>query len=356
MNMTVQVAGVDEILLQKLRSNAVREEQGERIAESLALLRQADLLNDAGSISPQRTARFLMRIAGANLSVARLLEGHINALRLIEIHGSPELLSDVRRKVRDGALLGVWGADGTPPLSLDTTSRLLEGCKTYASGLGSVTHAVVTVDVASGVQLCLVDVQEAARQMPDTWTMSGMRATRSGDFDFTGIEMDHSMCVGAPDVYLCEPGFIGGVWRTAALQLGAAAGLLDVAARQLRQMDRFGAEAQIARLTNVAIRVLGGERLVARAAEFAEHDAGRKAPESAVALSGSARLLSEEIGLQAIAAVEQSLGLSHFERDSESGRIARDLAVYMRQAGRDALLTRVGKQLLGTDSIWEFLP
>jgi hypothetical protein len=73
-----------------------------------------------------------------------------------------------------------------------------------------------------------------------------------------------------------------------------------------------------------------------------------------VALSASARLLTEAVGQDAIAIVERSVGLGHFVPGSTSGRIARDLAVYMRQAARDALRARVGAHAFGPDaSVWD---
>lgn len=335
-----------EALCERLRARARLEDAGEEVSASVALLRQAHLLDDSAKSAPRATARKLMRVAAVNLSVARLLEGHMNALRLVETHGEAGQLFEMRELVRSGAFLGVWGADGDPPVRVADTNGKLAGRKKYASGLGTVTHAILSVDVSSQTRLCLIDVQDKARQDSQSWSMLGMRATRSGQFDVTGIDGARVMWIGPPDIYTSEPGFIGGVWRIAALQLGATLGLLEAAARKLAELGRLDAEAQMARLTPVVIRAMSAEGLTTKAAEFAESHAAVEAPERAVALSAAARLLTEEIGLQAITAAEQSLGILHFETDSESGRIARDLAVYMRQAARDALLLRVGKYVL----------
>ncbi len=340
-----------DALCEKLRDHAVVEDKGEDVSASVGLLRQAHLLDESGKAAPRATVRRLMRVAAANLSVARLLEGHINALRLVETHGQAGQLFEVRELVRQGAFLGVWGADGDRPVRVADTNGKLDGRKKYASGLGTVTHAILTVDVSSQTRLCLIDVQDKARQDGQSWSMLGMRATRSGHFDVTGIDGASAMWIGPPGVYMSEPGFIGGVWRIAALQLGATLGLLEAAARKLADLGRLDAEAQMARLTSVVMRAMGAEGLTVKAAEFAESDKALDAPEHAVALSAAARLLTEEIGLQAITAAEQSLGMLHFETDSESGRIARDLAVYMRQAARDALLLRVGRYVFGQPTL-----
>lgn len=343
-------------LFDKLRANAVCEDEGECVADSISLLREAKLLNDSGRRQPGATARCLARIASVNLSAARLLEGHVNALRLIEELGTEAQRREISKLLKKNAFLGVWGADGDPPVRLESKSDILHGRKIYASGLRTVSHALVSVDVASQTRLCLVDVQETCRQDSAMWSMPGMRATRSGAFDFTGMRSDAVLWIGPPDSYLTEPTFVGGVWRIAALQLGATLGLLDAVSSQLASLERLEAEAQLIRLTPLAIRALAAEGLVTRAAEFAESDAARANPEHAVALSASARLLTEELGLQTIAAAEQSLGLIHFDKRSESGRMARDLSVYLRQAARDALVVRVGTHVFGAGSIWKVMP
>lgn len=343
-------------LLEKLRVNAVSEDGGACIADSVSMIRQAGLLKDSGHARPSATARRLERIASVNLSVARLMEGHVNALRLIEELGSEEQKFEIDKLLENDAFLGVWGADGDPPVALDAATGTLHGQKIYASGLSTVTHALITVDVKTKTQLCLVNVQETCRQDAAIWSMPGMRATRSGAFDFTGLTSDAATWIGPPDSYMTEPTFVGGVWRIAALQLGATLGLLDSVAAQLASLDRLEAEAQLIRLTPLAMRALAAEGLVTRAAEFAQSEAAQTNPERAVALSASARLLTEDLGLQTIAASEQSLGLIHFNKGSESGRMARDLAVYLRQAARDALVVRVGAHVFGAQSIWDIMP
>ncbi|MCR8826689.1 hypothetical protein [Pseudosulfitobacter koreensis] len=327
---------------------------GAGLGRSVVAMRSAGMLEDSGVVDPAQTARRLMRIGGANLSAARLYEGHVNALRIVEMHGTKEQCAQLADAVKAGAFLGVWGADGTDPLRVDGTH--LQGAKVYASGLGTVTHAIVSISGDAAPRIALVQVQDAARQSPGDWRMSGMRATCSGGYDFSGISLAEVEWVGPPGCYFSEPGFVSGVWRIAALQLGATLGLLDAAARHLRARDRMEAEAQLIRLTPPLMRALGAEGLVIRAARFAEGREIHEHKDRGVALSASARLLTEEIAQAAIVAVEQSVGLVHFDDQSETGRIAADLSVYLRQAARDALLLRVGQHAFNADaSVWEML-
>ncbi|MCQ0090888.1 acyl-CoA dehydrogenase [Roseovarius sp. M141] len=335
-----------------LRDAAAQEERGARpISRSIDLLRQAGLLTDDGATDLARAARALMQVGGANLGVGRLFEGHTNALHLVRLYGTKVQKAGVDRRIAEGALLGIWGADGAVPVTLDATGKILQGGKCFASGLGNVSHALVTVDSGPEVRLALIDVSDVARADPSAWDMQGMRATASGNYDFTGLPADQVEWIGNPGDYLKEPQFVGGVWRIAALQAGAAAGLLDVAATELRAAGRMGAEAQKGRLMDALMRAWAGIALTERAAEAA---ADRHiAPDDIVATSIAARLFTEEVGLDAIRAVEQSIGLRHFEAGSETGRMARDLAVYLRQAARDAFLQRAAETALGVDGrIW----
>ena len=191
-----------------------------------------------------------------------------------------------------------------------------------------------------------IEARDTARHRPGTWEMSGMQATRSGDFDCTGLGASADQIIGSPDCYTTEPWFIGGVWRIAAVQLGGTLGLLNRARDDLRRRGHLEAELQIARLAPVAIRAVAAAAHVKRAGAFADGPAGQRAPERAAVLSAAARLLTEEIGQSAIASVEQSVGLSLFRTDDETGCCLRDLAAYMRQAARDALLQRAGRFML----------
>ncbi|MEI4261376.1 acyl-CoA dehydrogenase [Roseovarius sp. D0-M9] len=339
-------------LLAELSASAAAEEAGTRpIARSTDLLRSAGALTDDGMGRPERTARSLMKVGAANLSVGRLWEGHVNALALIALYAGPGQRARADDLIGRGAFLGVWGADGDAPVTWDPLRGCLSGGKRFASGLGTVSHAIVTVDSGPDVRLALIDVSNMARADTGTWNMQGMKATTSGTFDFTDLPESAVDWIGKPGEYLKEPHFVGGVWRIAALQVGAAVGLLDVAAAQLRSMGRMQAQPQQTRLMTVLMRAWAGISLVERAAAATVNPDLRA--EEIVSASISARLVTEEIALDAIRAVEQSLGIQHFDAGAQTGRMARDLAVYLRQAARDAFLLRAAEEALGHDGgIW----
>ncbi|WP_323764501.1 acyl-CoA dehydrogenase [Marinovum sp.] len=338
----------------RLAANARAEDRGDKdISASVEALRAAGLLQavlpgslggaglGAGGAGAEASVRGLMRIAQANLSLARLFEGHVNAVQLVDRFAPETLRHEMAAAVRDGALLGVWGADGNTPLTL--AGDRLAGGKRFASGLGVVSLAAVTVNSGPEVRLALAESDAPERQDPAVWSMLGMRASASGNYDFNGLPAERFRLFGAPGDYLTEPGFVSGVWRIAALQLGGTFGLIAAARDRLAAIDRLEAEAQITRLAAVLQRAYGAIGLVERAARIAEGQEGRADAERAVALSILARLETEEIGQTAIATVERAIGLAHFDSDSETGRIARDLATYMRQVARDAFQQRAGR-------------
>ena len=50
----------------------------------------------------------LLRLGRASLPVARLVEGHIDAVKLVTLHGGPAQIVEMAAGVRAGGLLGVW--------------------------------------------------------------------------------------------------------------------------------------------------------------------------------------------------------------------------------------------------------
>ncbi|EAR50271.1 Acyl-CoA dehydrogenase [Oceanicola granulosus HTCC2516] len=316
-----------------------------RLAGAIAALHARGALTPRDE-TPTALAARLIRVAEDDLSLARLVEGHANALALIAVHGTPEQITSARAEAARGRLFGVWGADGAEPVAL--LDGRLSGGKRFASGLGIVARALVTAGSGAAQRLVLVDATDPGRQRPETWDMAGMQDTLSGDFDCAGLPAPEAALIGPPGAYGQEPHFVGGVWRIAAVQLGGALGLLGQVRDMLAARGQLEAEAHMARLAPVLFRALAAGEMVRETAEAVA--APGVEPEAAVARAIAARLLTEEIGQAAIAAAEQSVGLAMFAADSPVGQTARDLACYMRQAARDAFLQRAARRLFAGDA------
>ena len=82
----------------------------------------------------------LRLIGGANLSVARLFEGHVNAVMLVSRYGTVAQIESLAGSVKDGGLSGVWGAEDANGLRRIRCgeSWSLEGRKILASGAWSI--------------------------------------------------------------------------------------------------------------------------------------------------------------------------------------------------------------------------
>ena len=289
----------------------------------------------------------LRRVGAADLSLARLLEGHVNAAILVETHAEPPARDAMRRAVRGGALLGVWGADGVPPL--DWVDRIeggvvLTGSKRYASGLGHVGLALVTASAAPGAppRLFLVPAGDPSRHDHGAWTASAMQATRSGGFDATGLVVDKEGYVGPAGALMVEPWFEGGVWRYCAAHVGGAEGLIERWSEVLRRIGRLDDPVQRDRLGRAMAEAVAARAAVEAAAEAVEAaaEAPPEAVERAVAHCLLVREAVEGACTRVLALCERALGMAAHDARGPVDAMRRDLSLFLRQAGPDAKLDR----------------
>ncbi|GBQ32601.1 acyl-CoA dehydrogenase [Gluconacetobacter sacchari DSM 12717] len=295
---------------------------------------------------------WLRRMGRANLSVARLFEGHMNAAKLLHLYGGQAQRTRVAQAVRQGALLGVWGADGARPLRCATIDgrHRLDGEKIFASGLGLVRFAVVTLrddDDDGSSRLALVDVSDPGRQDPSAWKASGMRATCSGRFDFTGLEIDAGHHVGQPGAYACEPHFEGGTWRYCAAQLGGAEALVDLWRARLADMGRLEDPMQSMRYARAVSLCRAMASLLRETCQMVETAASGRAAaiDEAVAAALLAREFVEESCAEILHLAEKSLGTAAYVSGTAIERVRRDLSLFLRQANPDGKLLKAGRLL-----------
>lgn len=168
--------------------------------------------------------RTLSEIAAVDLSVARLAEGHIDAIAI---------LAEAGIEARHG-LYGVWAADGHDArvtARQDATGWRLRGKKRYASGVRALDRALVTAHAPDGVRLFDVSVR-MLRPVAGTWHAVGMSAT-----DSLEVELDvDGAPVGGPGFYLARPGFWYGAIGVAACWYGGALGAYRMLRAQLTRV------------------------------------------------------------------------------------------------------------------------
>ena len=277
----------------------------------------------------------LRGLGRSNLSVARLYEGHMNAVKLVSLYAADDLREESFAAVRAGALFGVWGADDPAcPLTLpDNGALVLSGAKRFASGLGVVRHVVVTAKD----QLLLVPADDGARADPSAWTMAGMRATRSGRYDFTGLAVPRRAMLGNAGDYYREPYFEGGVWRYCAAHLGGAEALHAAMCETLAGLGLSHVPHQQDRIAASAIALETARLWLLRAATEVE---AKGAQPHKAALSLFAREVTENSCRTVISAVERALGMAAHVEGSAIERMRRDLALFLCQAAPDAKRAR----------------
>ncbi len=291
----------------------------------------------------QALADILEGIGAVDLSLARLLEGHVNVLQLVHLYGSPTQQERVADLALSGELLGIWGADDAPPVTLVCEGAIwrMSGAKRYASGVGVVHTALVPVFTGPAPLLPLVEVRQPERMDLSGWDHGGMARSLSGRYSFDGTSLTGDDLVGNPGDYRREPHFVGGIWRCAAAQVGAIKAVVTIMRDTLAERAHDAHPLQKQRLGRAAIQARTARLWVHDAAGRVEAAASSKDAEAireATALAAYARLVTEEAGLAVIETAQKAIGLSGFHRAHPLSIRAADLAVYLRQANPDAVL------------------
>jgi hypothetical protein len=188
----------------------------------------------------------LRRVAAADASVGRILDGHLNAIERLEVAADPEIRDRELAAVAQGErLLGVWGADPGPgegdPARIHEsgTGLVLRGAKTFCSGAGGVDAALVMVgaDDGSAPSLVLVECGEGVEIDRSWYRAAGLRASESHRVHFHDAAV--TAMLGEPGELARDPWFSRDAMRTAASWAGmvdaaVAAALDDLAARRAK--------------------------------------------------------------------------------------------------------------------------
>ncbi len=303
----------------------------------------AGLGQEPGTLHPLYAV--LRAVGRGSLPVGRIYEGHLGALDLINAYGDARQRAAAFADARAGHLFGVWHTDGTRGLRLvpERGRVRIEGDKVFCSGAGGVTRALINgrpPRAKGDWQLALVPLDETAVTVePGWWQAEGMRASVSGRADFTGVTLGPGALIGGPGDCVREPLFTAGAVRFCAVWLGGAEALFDAAAATLRRLDRLGDPLQQARLGEAAtaletgaLWLLGAARLFERGADAA----------SQIAYARMARTATERVCLDVLELVDRCLGARGLLPPSPVERIGRDLRLFLRQPGPDAMLTAAG--------------
>jgi alkylation response protein AidB-like acyl-CoA dehydrogenase len=298
-----------------------------------------DLPRPGGGRTWERWAA-LADLAGEDLSLARLSEGHADALAILaELGaGSPP----------GGSRWGVWAAQ--PPGPGLTASRAaggwrLDGIKRYCSGARSCTHALVTAAAPDGIRLFAVATDDLV-PVAGTWPATGMAGSDTLDVEFTDIAAEP---VGDPGGYTDRPGFAHGGAGVAACWYGGARGVGQTLLTAAVKRD-VGPHA-LAHLGAVDLALQTARDGLARAAAEIDADpADREHGGWRRALR--VRALVEATATEVMARVGRALGAGPLCHDEAHGRRVADLTVYLRQHHAERDLAELGTLAAESGVAW----
>lgn len=282
----------------------------------------------------------LADLAGEDLSLARLSEGHTDALAILgELGADPP---------PDGSRWGVWAAQ--PPGPGLMASRTgggwrLDGIKRYCSGARSCTHAPVTAAAPDGTRLFTVSTRDLV-PVTGTWPATGMAASDTLDVDFTDIPGEP---VGEPGRYTGRPGFSHGGAGVAACWYGGARGIGQTLLTAATKRD-VGPHA-LAHLGAVDIALHTARAALEQAAREIDADPGDR-EHCGWRRALRARALVEAAATEVMQRVGRALGADSLCHDEEHSRRVADLTVYLRQHHAERDLAELGALVAEAGVSW----
>jgi alkylation response protein AidB-like acyl-CoA dehydrogenase len=271
----------------------------------------------------------LRRVGACDLSLARLVEGHFDALAILAE-------ADV---AAPRGTFGVWAAGPVETLRAIPEGRRwrLEGTRRWCSGASELTQSLVRAVAPDGERLFLVPLNlEGICAVPGSWPAIGMADTSTLDMTFESVELPAGTEVGGPGFYPSRPGFWFGAAGVAAVWLGGAEAVASIV------RERVGDDPhRLAHLGWITARLETlGILLSAVAEEIDSRDA------SPLAVERMVRVLRAEV-VEAAASVIDRVGratgadpLAHDRRHAQ--RVA-DLTLYLRQSHAETDLEQLGR-------------
>ena len=311
-------------------------------ADQLALLvaQGADRLPLPGHGHTLQRWRALAEVAAHSLSLAKLYEGHTDALAILS-----ELQADL---ATEGLRWAVWCAEppGERVQATPTAPHAaahagmavqLSGHKPWCSGARAVDRALVSGWLADG-RRCLIAVtmdQPGIRRDDSHWQAVGMAASASADVHFDGAT---GVLVGAPGQYLSRPGFHHGGAGVAACWHGAAARIASHLQQAVGQGEDPHRQAHLGALD---VALAGAAGLLRDAA--ARIDATPSDP--CLLAVNRARLAVEAAAEEVLRRVPRAIGPGPLCKNRGLAQLMADLPVFIRQSHAERDQAALGRLL-----------
>jgi hypothetical protein len=275
----------------------------------------------------------LAEVAGHDLGLCKLFEGHTDALAIIEqLGGSPT----------PGSTWGMWAAE--PPQARVKVSPAghmvaLHGRKAWCSGAAVLSHALLTAwDADDQQQLVAVALDQPGVTVTEQgWQAVGMAATGSVEVLFDGAE---AQAIGNPGDYLQRPGFWQGGIGIAACWYGAARQIAEALRAQCEQRPEPHALAHLGAVDSAL-------QAAADVLRFSALHIDAHPEDNAELLARRARAVVEQSAEQVQREVGRALGAGPFCKDRHFARLSADLPVFLRQSHAERDLAALGKMVAG---------
>jgi alkylation response protein AidB-like acyl-CoA dehydrogenase len=292
----------------------------------------------------------LALVAGHSLSLAKLYEGHTDALAILAELG--EQADDAASC--DGASWGVWAAEAANTRVIITPTSdgavLLNGTKCWCSGAQTLHCGLLTAWYADGRGPQLVRVamhQPGVSVSCEAWHAVGMAASASVDVTFSQAR---AMLVGQPRDYTARPGFWQGGAGIAACWYGGARFLGEALHQALCELPPEARGAfRLAALGKVDLALHSTAAVLRDAAQWIDDNPLADARATAL----RTRLAAESCAKEVLDEAGRALGAAAFCRNARFARTAADLPVFVRQSHADRDFTALAEStLLKGDTPW----
>ncbi|MCS5719153.1 acyl-CoA dehydrogenase [Herbiconiux sp. CPCC 205763] len=334
------------------------------LAAALALARRVG--RDTPRPGGGRTARYfetLATLAAADVTVARVIEPHLDALAILAECPAPVDLAAVGADA--DSTWGVFAAEG-PGVRLDAIPDaggwLLDGTKPWCSLAGVLSHALVTAHVGGERRLFAVALQQpGVSPHPEAWVARGFPDVPSGPTEFARVL---AVPVGEPGWYLARAGFEWGGVGVAACWFGGAVGVgrrvVDAVAKRNDDVSALHAGRVATSLTSAravlaaAARAIDGEGARGAVAADGVVEADTGAPGAGHPMGATDRALLAQMSRSAVRKAcdevlheaAQALGPAPQALDAAYAARVADLSLYLLQHHGDRDSARIGRLIV----------
>lgn len=297
---------------------------------------QLDLLPLPGQGRTLERWQALAQVAGCDLGLAKLYEGHTDALAILAECGAAQHAHD--------GIWGMWAAE-PPDARAHIVARhgkqvYLQGRKAWCSGALQIDRALLTAWENDQPQLVAVELSHPSQRIQaEQWQAVGMASTASVTVEFNDSP---GQAIGAPGQYLSRPGFWQGGAGIAACWYGAAEALAGYL-REHCKKPRPDPHAD-AHLGAVDAALYGARAALRECAAWID----QHPRDDASFEVRRTRAQIEQAVEQVIQHVGRALGASPFCRSSHFARLSADLPVYLRQSHAERDLAELGRQVAHT--------